>query len=470
MSKCELIRANNICTRERHGLDHFCMDLYQSEALLILGNCSSGKDIWKDVLIGSELEREGKFFWNEERIEWKQLQEIIDNHEIFYASPDRVLIDSYTVAENIYVIRNKKRGMLPRRKSMNIQTANLLQELGFQLKPEAPIRELDYFQRLLVCLAKAVSYGSKVIIFDYMDNILKVNHITYLKKWMDSQKTKKRSFMIFGEKYDEIYKLCDRVVIMSDGRDKKIAPIDGILKNEIPYYWLGEAYNKMSRIGGDSSLMPHRINRRTEYRDRRRNRIMGIYDKDWGNGKPDLHYFLTLYQKNESALKEYDSFFSDLIDGIVHKKRQSFIFIENMEYDKLLSGFPMAHNLMLPRNTWELLARTSRIREEVMVQEFYHQFEFLQKRKRQYSDYFFYRLVAIYRFERFRKPLMILDNVFLRLDVAEENHMRDYLFQLAEKMNLILISHRLHELDQTAGTILYVEDGKVVQIDEVEQK
>lgn len=469
MNRCEILRASNLCAGERNGLDHFCMDMYQSEVLLILGNCSSGKDILKDVLIGEKAVEKGCLYWKEERIDHKRMQEMIKTHEIFYASPDKVLINSYTVAENIYVVRNRKRGIMPRKKAMHIQTRNLLQELDFPIEPEVYVRDLDFFQKLLVCLAKAVSYGSRVILFDYMDNILQVSHLSYLKKWMDRQKAENRSFLIFGEKYDDIDKICDRVVIMSDGRDKKIASVDEILKHEIPYYWLGEAYNKISQSPVRKIPIPYRANRRKEYEDKRRNNIIGIYDKDWGNREPDMDYFSDLYQENEELLKEYEGFFRPVMESIAKKNKQ-YIYIANREYDKILWEFPITYNLMLPRNRWELLSRTSRAKEEVIVQEFFKQFSFLQNRKRQYSEYFFYRLIAIYRYERFRKPLMILDNVFLRLDIAEENYMRNYMFHLADKMKLILVSHRLHEIDQTAGIILYVESGKVIQIDAVEQK
>ncbi len=469
MSKVEMVRARGICAGEGAGLDHFCMDLYQSETLLVLGNCSSGKDMLKEVLIGKKTSYQGQLYWREEPITPRSLQEIINKHEIFYASPDKVLIESYTIAENIYVARSRKKGIMPSKKAMNIQTANLLHTLDFPFQPETQIKAMGFFERLLVCLAKAISYGSKVILFDYMDNILQVSDLAYLKKWMKSQKDKNCSFVIFGEKYDEIYKLCDRVLIMSDGRDKKIAPVSAILKHDIPYYWLGETYSKSNIPTEEGAEITHKVNRRCQYKDIRRNNILGIYDKDWGNGVNDQKYFMGLYNHNKSQIAEYHKFFDDIMNSSLSKQKQ-YIFIENREYDKLLSAFPMTHNLMLPRNLRELLSRTRRVQEEVILQEFYKQFAFLQERNRQYSDYFFYRLVAIYRFERFRKNLMILDNVFLRLDIAEEQYMRDYILHLAEKMKVILITHRLHEIDQTAGTILYVEDGRIVQIDTLRQE
>lgn len=450
------MRGQAVSTGSRNGLERLYMNLYQSEALLILGNCASGKEILKKVLIGKIKEYEGQFFWKEEPISGKQMLEIIQAHEVFYANPEEVLIEGYTVAENIYIIRNKRKGILPSRRSMNIQAANLLRELGFPLKPDRLVRELGYFEKLLVCLAKAASYESKVILFDYMDNILRVNDLLKIKGMMQHQKQMGQSFIIFAEKFDEVRQLADRVLLMSDGRDKKAALIGEIHKDEIPYYWLGEAYDR-------KRLRPTLAGRAEEDRAGRRN-ILGIYDKDWGTGEDAVEYLRELYRDNADRLSGHRDYFQEVL-GSTGKKNRDCVCIENKEYDKLLREIPLAQNLLLPRNLREVCSRTSRIRETVMVEEFYKQFRFLRNRNRQYSDYFFYKLVAIYRFERFHRSLIILDNPFLQLDVAEEEHMREYLLQLSQKAKLILLSHRLHEIDRTADTIIYVEDGEIIRAD-----
>ena len=92
MGKKEILRGQAVSTGSRNGLERLYMNLYQSEALLILGNCASGKEILKEVLIGKIKEYEGQFFWKEEPISGKQMLEIIQAHEIFYANPEEVLI------------------------------------------------------------------------------------------------------------------------------------------------------------------------------------------------------------------------------------------------------------------------------------------------------------------------------------------------------------------------------------------
>lgn len=456
MGKKEILSCRSVCAGGRYGLDYLQMELYCSESLLVLGNCSSGKEILKELLIGQEKDYSGRFYWEENRIDAKSMQAVIQRHQIFYANPDRVLIEGYTIAENIYIARSGKKGVLPSRKAIDIQTGNLLAELGFDLKPQTFVRELDYFEKLLVCFAKAVSYGSRVILFDYLVNALKRNQTCFLADFMKKQKKEEVSFLVFSEKFDEVHEICDRVLIMSEGRDKKTADIDRILKEEIPCYWLGEAYvNRKPGFAGD---FPARNSSTRDREKNRRNRnILGIFDKDWGIEQENTGYLDRLYENNREKLEEYyPAFFEMMIE------ERQYIYIENKKYDELLGAFPLSHNLLLPRSLKELFSFTNKMRDHVIVQEFYEEFDFLQNRTRQYSDYFFYRLVAVYRFERFHRKMLILDNPFLQLDIMEENHMREYLFRLAEKMKIVLISHRRHEIDQMAGTVLYVEDGKVV--------
>ena len=185
MGRKEILSCRGVCAGGKYGLDFLQMELYESESLLVLGNCSSGKEILKEVLIGQEKNYSGRFYWEEDPIDEKNMQGIIQRHQIFYANPDRVLIEGYTIAENIYIARSGKRGVLPSRKAMDIQTGKLLKELGFSLSPETYVRELDYFEKMLVCFAKAVSYQSRVILFDHTVNTLRADQMHFLKDFLE---------------------------------------------------------------------------------------------------------------------------------------------------------------------------------------------------------------------------------------------------------------------------------------------
>lgn len=92
MGRKEILSCRGVCAGGKYGLDFLQMELYESESLLVLGNCSSGKEILKEVLIGQEKNYSGRFYWEEDPIDEKNMQGIIQRHQIFYANPDRVLI------------------------------------------------------------------------------------------------------------------------------------------------------------------------------------------------------------------------------------------------------------------------------------------------------------------------------------------------------------------------------------------
>ena len=52
MGRKEILSCRGVCAGGKYGLDFLQMELYESESLLVLGNCSSGKEILKEVLIG----------------------------------------------------------------------------------------------------------------------------------------------------------------------------------------------------------------------------------------------------------------------------------------------------------------------------------------------------------------------------------------------------------------------------------
>ncbi|WP_283683850.1 hypothetical protein [Parablautia sp. Marseille-Q6255] len=467
MKKKEILSCRNLCVGRHYGLNHFQMEVYQSEGVLVLGNCASGKEILRELLVGQRIQYEGTFYWMEESITPKKLREIIKQHAIFYVNPDKVLIENCSIAENIYVIRTRKgKGIvMPSAKAIHIQTANLLREFEISLNPQMLVKELTYFERLLVCLIKAKSYDSKVVILEHSDDNLQPGDLAVLKKILLRLKEQGTSFIFLAEKYDNVREMCDRVILMSDGRDKKTSTTDSIIKEEIPYYWLGEAYRK-NRFSAAGAVKADVWIEKEDVHDMRRKNVMGIFDKDWGSREGTPEDLKKLFLENCEVMQPYKAFTENLFATEKFKRKQ-YLYVENREYDKLLGDISLANNLMLCRDLREFFGMIHKSREMILEKEFYKQFPFLVARGRQYSDHFFYRLVAIYRLERFHQKLMILDNPFVRLDVAEENYMREYLLHLAQWKKLILISHRLHEIDCIAGTVLYVEDGRIVQIETV---
>ncbi len=71
-----------------------------------------------------------------------------------------------TVAENIFLGREKKKGWLLDKSGMNAEAGRILQKLGLDIDPAAVVGDLPVSRQQLVEIAKAVSSNAKIIIMD----------------------------------------------------------------------------------------------------------------------------------------------------------------------------------------------------------------------------------------------------------------------------------------------------------------
>jgi ribose transport system ATP-binding protein len=77
------------------------------------------------------------------------------------------LLPDRTVAENIYLGREPRKGLLVDTKAMNSRTAELFDQLGIgNIRPTAAVSSLSVAQQQIVEIAKAVSYDARIISMD----------------------------------------------------------------------------------------------------------------------------------------------------------------------------------------------------------------------------------------------------------------------------------------------------------------
>ncbi|MDR0764286.1 MAG: sugar ABC transporter ATP-binding protein [Synergistaceae bacterium] len=149
------------------------------------------------------------------------------------------LCSHLTVAENIFLGREKlKNGVLAKRE-MSAEAAAVLQRLGLDMDPDAVVGDLTVSKQQLVEIAKALSANARVLIMDEPTSALTAKEIDDLFGIMNSLKSEgNRGIVYISHRLDELKHIADRVVIMRDGRfiiSKKFADItmDEIISNMV---------------------------------------------------------------------------------------------------------------------------------------------------------------------------------------------------------------------------------------------
>lgn len=455
------MRLRHIEAGEINGLINFNLELYENEVLLLLGNFISGKEYLRNLLIGRGAEFSGHCFLYEQRVDNNGLRQAFEKHEIFYANPELSLIPGASVAENLMIYRNRRSGLLPSWKSIHLMAEQQLDKLGLDIDLQAKTRELDFFSRLALCIAKADLYDSRIIVIDYPDNKLDLPRIQALGNIIEKLKSK-ASFLIFSERADEILDLADNVLIVSEGRDKKKYPSSLSNQSEILSLWLEDdkylSRRKLNKITSDNSM---KICMTIDGRDSDISPITGIFDPGRSSKVRLINYIQSILKNNNICILRKNKLQRDESATI---SVDDMVFIENHDYNKMLSMFPLKYSLVLPRTVKELFSAVNHRHEHILVQEFYEQFEYLGNNDRNYSEIFFWKLAAIFRWERFHPEIMILDNPFVQLDAYEEDLLADYFRHLSERMAIIIIANRISSVDKIAGKIICIDDGRIRMI------
>ena len=137
------------------------------------------------------------------------------------------LLPERSVAQNIFLGREPRRGLLVDRREMNSATADLLSELGItNIRPTATLASLSVAQQQIVEIAKAVSYDARIISMDEPTAALAGAEVELLYGIIDRLRKRGTSILYVSHRLREIFDLCDTVTVLKDGRVVASAPAD----------------------------------------------------------------------------------------------------------------------------------------------------------------------------------------------------------------------------------------------------
>lgn len=202
------------------ALNSIDLDVYPGEVLGLVGENGAGKSTLIKILTGAHRNDEGKIF-----IEGKET--VIDgpkhamNLGITAIYQELNIVKQLTVAENVFLGREIKKGRLLDRTHMIERSSELLKDLGQEINPKLPIDMLGVGQQQMVEIAKALSVKTKVLIMDEPTASLSNREVKELLRTVKSLRDKGIGIVYISHRLEEILEICDRVTVMRDGEKVK---------------------------------------------------------------------------------------------------------------------------------------------------------------------------------------------------------------------------------------------------------
>jgi D-xylose transport system ATP-binding protein len=210
------------------------MQIPRGKVTAIIGDNGAGKSTLIKCLSGIYQPTHGEILINGEPV---QISSPISarNQGIETVYQDLAVIDTLTVAENLYLSREIRKGFWPfqllNRKKMLIGAAEMMERVGnTTIRLNNEIGYMSGGQRQAVAISRAVGWGAQVIIFDEPTAALGVKESAEVAHLIERLKGQGITVIIISHNFEEVLTLADLVWVMRQGKaiaSRKASEVSG---------------------------------------------------------------------------------------------------------------------------------------------------------------------------------------------------------------------------------------------------
>jgi len=128
------------------------------------------------------------------------------------------LAEGLSVADNIFLGRERTRFGLLRRRHTHSAARELLRRIGCDVAPAAKLGALTIAQRQMVEIARSVGFGASVLIMDEPTAVLSGREVKRLFYLISRLRDEGVAVVYISHILSEVLTICDRITVMRDGR------------------------------------------------------------------------------------------------------------------------------------------------------------------------------------------------------------------------------------------------------------
>lgn len=199
-----------------HALDHVNLEVKKGEVHALMGENGAGKSTLMKVLTGIYKKDEGTITYEGKTVEFLNPKDA-QNAGVVIVHQELNMLGHLTVAQNIFIGREMKRGGLIDDAKMNAEAKRLFDILNIDIDPKEKMSKLTVGKQQMCEIAKAISHEAKVIVFDEPTAALTETEIEELFKIIRDLREKELGIVYISHRMDEINVITDRVTVMRDG-------------------------------------------------------------------------------------------------------------------------------------------------------------------------------------------------------------------------------------------------------------
>lgn len=198
-------------------LNNVDFTLNQGEVHALIGSNGAGKSTLMKIMTGVYVADGGEIYIQ------GQLKKILSSKDakengIAMIFQELSLVQTMTVAENIFLGQEITNGYLRDTKKMTQDAVKILEELGLDIDPNIQVNQLSVGMSQMVEIAKAISKNAKILVLDEPTASLSESEKEHLFKIIRELKAKGVSMVYISHRMNEILEISDSFTILRDGK------------------------------------------------------------------------------------------------------------------------------------------------------------------------------------------------------------------------------------------------------------
>ena len=201
------------------ALDNVSLNVHGGTVHALMGENGAGKATLMKCLFGIYSKDSGHIYLEGKEIDFKSSREALDNgvamvHQELNQALKRSVMDNIWLGRYPTVMG----GLAVNEKKMYEDTMAVFEELGINVDPHRIMSTMPVSQRQMVEIAKAVSYNSKIIVFDEPTSSLTEEEVEHLFKIINMLRDRGVGIIYISHKMAEIKRISDYITVMRDGQ------------------------------------------------------------------------------------------------------------------------------------------------------------------------------------------------------------------------------------------------------------
>lgn len=450
------------------------------EVLGVVGVNGAGKSTMMNILGGLlQPDKGGSVVINGEKVKIKNPKDA-EALGIAFIQQEVQVFDTLNVFENVLAsdFGRWKKGNKPflDKKAMKEEVQKHLDALDCRIDLEAPAFSLTVGEKQMIQIARALSQGGQILLFDEPTASLSDHESNKLFDIINNLKAQGYIIFYISHYLDEIFELCDRVIALRDGKKTGEAPVSDLSKEDLVNLMIGHLVEGSQRkdirdkedvILSAENITGNKFPKNVSF-DLHKGEILGVWGL-LGSGRSEL--FNTLLGID----KMIDGNVSFSKDGKLEQISQKDLYkhvgylTEGRHHDGLFLDMSISKNItssFLSKFASKLLGilNTKKENEESRV---------LMKQvnvKAVDENMIVSKLsggnqqkVIISKWFLKNPDILFMDEPTKGVDIGAKTEIQNLIFEKSENgMSFVVISSELEEIMNLCDRIIVISDGKLV--------